>query len=221
MGDLTPHVTFQWMDPCPNERLREAQERLRDSVCALGLLPLVFPAGPDMVKFADVLGFARERARGSSFVWCNSDVTLTEDPFALDDGRTVRGFHRREMPSGEFCGGLDMYLIPNFVWDDVLAKDIPDLWCGATHIDWWLTRASVLAGHYTSHFGFIDHVSHPESPASKSRDNPIYRHNIREYNKWARRNGAGVFDQKIRLPIVGETCSPLTDLLRLPKTVRR
>jgi len=211
-------ITFQWIDPCPNERLSQAQARLRDSVVSLGLEPELVPAGPGLIKFADVLRFARTRGSGSSFVWCNSDVTLTADPFALDDGRTVRGFHRREVPSGESCGGVDMYLIPNAVWDDVLSKDLPDLWCGATHIDWWLTRAAALAGCYTSHFGFIDHVTHQESPASKARANSYYRHNIREYNKWARRNGSGLFEQRIRLPIVGESLSPLSDLFRSLKT---
>jgi len=207
-------VAFQWIDPCPNERLREAQERLRQSVLALGLDPLLFPAGPAMVKFADVLGFARKQTRGRSFIWCNSDVTLTRDPTALDDGRTVRGFHRREVPSGEICGGVDMYLIPNSFWDEVLSNDLPDLWCGATHIDWWLTRAAALAGRYTSHFGYIDHVTHPESPASKAVANPHYRHNIREYNKWARRNLAGLFERRIQLPLVGESLSPFTDVIR-------
>jgi hypothetical protein len=214
-------ITFQWIDPCPGERLRVAQARLRESVCGLGLTPMVFPVGPDMVKFADVLRFARSRSTGQSFVWCNSDVMLTSDPFALDDGRTVRGFHRREVPSGEYCGGVDMYLIPNSFWDDVLSKDLPDLWCGGTHVDWWLTRAAVLAGCYTSHFGFIDHVSHPTSPASKMRSDPIYRHNIREYNRWARRNGAALFEQKIHLPIVGASLSPLTDALRSAKNFFR
>lgn len=214
-------IVFQWIDPCPNGRLREAQERLRESVVALGLEPAVFPAGPDLVKFADVLAFARKRSAGKSFVWCNSDVELTANPYDLDDGATVRGFHRREVPSGEICGGVDMYLVPNKFWDAVLSRDLPDLWCGGTHIDWWLTRASALAGCYTSHSGFIDHVTHPESPASKSRSNPCYRHNIREYNRWARRNGAGLFEQRVRLPLVGESCSPLSDLLGLMSPRRR
>lgn len=172
-----------------------------------------------MVKLADILLFARKHAAGSCFLWCNSDVTLAADPFTLDDGQTVRGFHRREVPSGDFCGGVDMYLIPISFWDDVLSKDLPDLWCGATHVDWWLTRAAVLAGRYTSHFGFIDHVTHAESPASKAGQNPFYRHNIRQYNKWGRRNGAGLFERKIRLPIVGESLSPITDSLRILRSV--
>ncbi|MEI8309516.1 MAG: hypothetical protein WCH98_02045 [Verrucomicrobiota bacterium] len=221
MGNKKPQVVFQWIDPCPNARLRDAQARLRDSVSSLGLDPLIFPAGPGLVKFAEILGFARAHTISRSFVWCNSDVTLTANPYDLDDGKTVRGFHRRELPSGEICGGVDMYLIPNILWDTALSGDLPDLWCGGTHVDWWLTRASALAGCYSSRSGFIDHVSHPESPASKSRSNPYYRHNIREYNKWARRNGVGLFEQKVRLPIVGETCSPLSDLLRLLKIGRR
>lgn len=207
-------VTFQWIDPCPNVRLADAQARLGDSVRSLGLEPAVFPAGPEMVKFADVLRFAREQTGRTSFLWCNSDVVLTSDPYVLDDGKTVRGFHRREIPSGESCGGVDMYLIPNSFWDEVLSKDLPDLWCGASHIDWWLTRAAALTGSYTSHFGFIDHITHPESPASKARVNPLYRHNIREYNRWARRNGAGLHESGISLPFVGQSSSPLGDYLR-------
>jgi len=207
-------VIFQWIDPCPNTRLRTAQERLKESVELLGLDPVLFPAGPRMEKFSTILSFARTRSQGRSFVWCNSDVTLTADPFALDDGRTIRGFHRREVPSGEFCGGVDMYLIPNESWDGILSRDVPDLWCGATHIDWWLTRAAVLAGRYASHFGFVDHLSHPESPASKKRTDPHYHHNIRAYNAWARRNGAGLVESAISLPGIGESASPLTDLIK-------
>ncbi|MBE2205407.1 MAG: hypothetical protein IAE94_13830 [Chthoniobacterales bacterium] len=214
---MKPQVTFQWIDPCPNERLARAQECLRESVVARGLEPLLFPAGPGLVKFSEVLGFARKHARGRSFVWCNSDVTLIRNPYELEDGQMVRGFHRREVPSGDLCGGVDMYLIPNAVWDGILSRDLPDLWCGATHVDWWLTRAAALAGRYTSHFGSIDHVTHPESPASKGGGNRFYRHNIREYNKWARRNHAGRFEQRIRLPLVGESLSPLTDVFRLLK----
>ena len=210
----TPRITFQWIEECPNERLRTAQARLQESIRTIGLDPFLFYAGPTLVKFADVLRFAREHSSGNSFVWCNSDVALTANPYDLDDGLTVRGFHRREIPSGEFCGGVDMYLIPNSFWDEVLSRDIPDLWCGATHIDWWLTRASMLTGHYASHFGFIDHVSHSESPASKSGSSSFYRHNIREYNRWARRNGCGLYETKISLPFIGKSTSPITDYLR-------
>ena len=166
-----------------------------------------------MVKFADILRHARRDSVGTSFVWCHSDVSLTQDPFTLADRGKVQGFHRREVPSGELCGGVDMYLIPNAIWDNYLARDIPDLWCGGTHVDWWLTRAAALIGGYESHSGFIDHPSHPESGASKRASDPHFRHNVREYNAWARRNGAGVLELPARLPLIGASMSPIRDYL--------
>jgi hypothetical protein len=210
---VKPRVTFQWIDPCPNERLRVAQQKLLESIEALGLEPSLFHAGPDMVKFADILRQARQNSVGRSFVWCHSDVLLTQNPFTLAERGKVQGFHRREVPSGGICAGVDMYLIPNAIWDNCLSRDIPDLWCGATHVDWWLTRAAALFGGYESHSGFIDHPSHPESGASKRANDPHFRHNVREYNAWARRNGVGVLDLPARLPLIGASMSPITDYL--------
>lgn len=208
-------ITFLWIDPCPNPRLARAQETLRQSVEGMGLQPRLFPAGPKLVKFRDVLAHAREGCpAGGSFVWCNSDVRLLRDPYALEDGKTMFGFHRTEIPSGEICGGVDMYLIPAALWDSVLSRDVPDLWCGATHIDWWLTRAGILAGCYQARNHFISHETHPESPASKSGKNPHYRHNIREYNRWAVRNKTERHLSEVRLPGIGKSTSPLRDYPR-------
>ena len=207
-------ITFLWIDPCPNARLARAQVLLKESVLALGLKPVCYACGPAMVKFTDVLRFARQHADGDAFAWCNSDVILTRDPYETRDLSKVHGFHRREIPSGDVCGGEDMYLIPNGIWDNLISRDLPDLWCGTTHIDWWLTRAAALAGCYRAHIGYIDHPSHPESGASKKRSNSCYRHNIREYNRWAKRQGAGLFEERINLPLIGESLSPVTDLLR-------
>ncbi len=106
-----------------------------------------------------------------------------------------------------------MYLIPNLIWDNYLARDIPDLWCGGTHVDWWLTRAASLIGAYESHGGYIDHLSHPESGASKRANDQHFRHNVREYNAWAVRNGAGVLELPARLPLIGASMSPIKDYL--------
>ena len=210
-------ICFQWMEPCRSERLKAAQEKLLESIRALELEPVLYPAGPEMVKFVDILRFARERAKSGSLVWCNSDVTLVRNPYEVlkagGDGETVHGFHRTEMPCGEVCGGVDMYLIPCKAWDEWLGVNPPDLWCGATHIDWWLTRAAALRGCYQSHFGYINHLTHPESPASKG-GNALYRHNIKEYNKWARPSGAGGFEKRVSLPLVGESLSPISDLIK-------
>jgi len=214
---MSRQICFQWIEPCRSERLKVAQEKFLESIQALGLEPVLYPAGPEMVKFVDILRFARERAKGGSFVWCNSDVTLVRNPYEVlkdgDDGDSVHGFHRTEIPSGKICGGVDMYLIPCKAWDEWLGVNPPDLWCGATHIDWWLTRAAALSGCYQSHFGYIDHLTHPESSASKG-GNALYRYNIREYNKWARRCSAGRFEKRVLLPLVGESLSPISDLLQ-------
>ena len=52
-------ITFLWIDPCPNARLARAQVLLKESVLALGLKPVCYACGPAMVKFTDVLRFAR------------------------------------------------------------------------------------------------------------------------------------------------------------------
>ena len=210
---MTRKITFQWIDPCPNERLRLAQQNLLESVRALGLQPALFAAGPGMVKFANILRFARENATGKSFVWCHSDVLLTQDPFSLEERGKVAGFHRREVPSGEICAGVDMYLVPNQIWDNYLSRDIPDLWCGATHVDWWMTRAAALIGAYESHSGFIDHPSHRESGASKVATNQYFHHNVREYYAWAKRNGAGALVLPARLLFICPSMSPISDYL--------
>jgi hypothetical protein len=218
MSDLAkPRIAFQWINPCPSERLRVAQERLLESICALGLEPSLFPAGPEMIKFGDILRHARRESVGTSFVWCHSDVLLTKNPFLLADCGKVLGFHRRELPSGEICQGVDMYLIPNLIWDNYLSRDIPDLWCGGTHVDWWLTRAASLIGAYEAQIGFIDHPSHPESGASKRDNDPYFRHNVRAYNAWAMRNGAGALELPARLPLIGASTSPITDYLSWAK----
>lgn len=184
-----------------------------------GLEPVLFPAGPELVKFRDILQFARDRCAGPSFVWCNSDVILRRNPFETDDGAHVHGFHRTEIPSGEICGGVDMYLIPCSVWDDWLGAETPDLWCGATHVDWWLTNAAALRGIYRAHRGFIDHISHDTTGPSKARRDPHYRHNVRAYNGWARRAGATEHRERVNIPLVGESQTPLGDLLRGSRAV--
>ncbi len=208
-------IAFQWIDNCANERLRNAQERLLKNLAQFGIEPALIHVGKDLVKFSEVLRFARQNASEDCFVWCNSDVYLTKDPFEITDRSSVHGFHRTERPSGEICFGVDMYLIPTAFWDEYLDVDMPDLWCGATHIDWWLSRSAALAGRYETHIGYIDHPSHEASGASKQASNPYYRHNVRVYNAWARRRGAGLSEIPFDLPLIGSSPSPLRDYWRL------
>ncbi|MDX2079827.1 MAG: hypothetical protein SFU53_03515 [Terrimicrobiaceae bacterium] len=170
-------------------RLAAAQERLRASIAAFGLDALPFPAGRSLVRFEDVLWSARRVAAGDAFVWCNSDVSLTRDPFDVPDRGRVYGFFRREVPSGEITRGVDMYYIPVKWWDDYLSKDIPKLWLGASYVDWWISRAMQKAGAYEDLIGYIDHITHPRSAASGSDRDRFYQNNFRSFNRWARRNG--------------------------------
>jgi hypothetical protein len=115
-------------------------------------------------------------------------VVLTRNPFDVPDSQKVYGFHRREVPSGEIIGGVDMYTIPVKWWDEYLCKDIPELYLGASYVDRWVSRAMERAGAYENLAGYIDHVSHPQSPESGSDRNPYYQKNFRAYNSWALRN---------------------------------
>ena len=60
-------------------------------------------------------------------------------------------------------------------------------------------------------------LSHPESGASKRESDPHFRHNVREYNAWAMRNGAGALELPARLPLIGASMSPITDYLSWAK----
>lgn len=182
-------VVFQWIENPKSTRLEGAQARLEDSISSYGLMPLRYPAGRDLIPIGDVLAEARRQTKGSAFVWCNSDVVLTKNPFEVPDPQQVYGFYRREVPSSEICGGVDMYYIPVKWWDDYLSKDIPKLYLGASYVDWWISRAMQKVEAYENLVGFIDHVTHPQSEAAGSDANPYYQKNFRAYNAWAKRNG--------------------------------
>jgi len=182
-------ISFQWIENPRSTRLARAQSQLEDSIFSHGLTPLRYPAGRDLVQIGDVLAEARRHATGEAFVWCNSDVVLTKTPFDVPNSEKVYGFHRREIPSGEIRGGVDMYYIPVNWWDEYLSKDIPKLYLGASYVDWWISRAMQKVGAYENLVGYIDHVTHLQSDAAGSDANPYYQKNFRAYNAWAKRNG--------------------------------
>lgn len=171
------------------ERLHGAQTRLRESIVFWSCNPLPFPAGRRLELIGNVLASARGQCGGAAFVWCNSDVVLTRDPFDVPDPAKVYGFFRREIPSNETIRGVDMYYIPLTWWDDYLSKDVPELYLGASYVDWWISRAMQKAGAYENLEGYLDHVTHPQSAAAGKDSNPYYQKNFRAYNRWAERNG--------------------------------
>jgi hypothetical protein len=171
------------------DRLHRAQCHLGESILFWNCCPLPYPAGRRLTLIGDVLAAARRQCEDAVFVWCNSDVVLTRDPFDVPDPAKVYGFYRREVPSGEVTHGVDMYYIPVNWWDDYLSRDIPELYLGASYVDWWISRAMEKAHGYENLTGYIDHISHEKSAAAADDADPHYQHNFREYNRWARRNG--------------------------------
>jgi len=187
-------VVFLWIDNPRSQRLAGAQSKLEESILAFGLNPIRIPAGKKLVPLVTVLQLARARTESQGFVWCNSDLILTRNPYdVLDSGKTY-GFHRCEMPSRKTNLGVDMFYIPNQVWDDILSKDFPPLLIGASYVDRWIPRYLSKFDRYENLKGYIDHPSHPVSSASGSEADLDYQHNFRVYNKWAKRYGMEVIE---------------------------
>jgi hypothetical protein len=118
--------------------------------------------------------------------YTSSDCVLVNDPWKTVSRRAVHGFRRTEKPSNELGIGVDMYLIPVEIWDQYLSRDIPDLYIGVTHMDWWLPRACQKIGMYNQIDGLLTHESHPKI---SGEDHPKALHNLTAYNAWADRNG--------------------------------
>lgn len=207
-------VVFLWIENPRTKRLAVAQAQLEESILSFGLTPLRFPAGTDLIPIGDVLAEARRQTRGESFVWSNSDVILTQNPFEVPNPSQVYGFHRKELPTGQITLGVDMYYIPVKWWDEYLSKDIPKLYLGASYVDRWISRAMQKVGAYENLTGYIDHVTHPQSEAAGSDANPYYQKNFCAYNAWAKRNGlAPISAPPYLLPKIGHVWG-IRDCLR-------
>lgn len=182
-------VGFLWLESTTNARLYRAQQKLEESIAFLGMESQRIPAGKKLVRIGAVLRALRESATGDAFVWCNSDVVLKRNPYDVPDPEKTYGFYRTETPSGVINRGVDMYYIPVRWWDNYLSKDIPDLYIGASYVDWWISRAMEKVGAYENLTGYIDHETHGRSSAATADANAYYQRNFRNYNRWARRNG--------------------------------
>lgn len=181
-------VCFVWLEHA-SPRLLQAQQKLEESIVSHGLSPLRFPGGKTLTPLGEVLNFARKHSGQHPLVWCNSDVILTRNPFDVPDLARAYGFHRRETPSGEMCTGVDMYYLPLTIWDDVLSRDIPRLYIGASFVDWWISRKLEALNVYSNLSGYIDHPSHGKSGSASDSANIYYRKNLRNFNSYAKRNG--------------------------------
>jgi hypothetical protein len=172
-----------------NRRLVEAEAELEKSIREFGHVPLGFPSGKSLQIFGDVLEYARSSSQGTAFVWCNTDVKLVRDPYDVPDADSVYGFRRTEVPSGEICLGVDMYYIPTSLWDSYLARDIPQLYVGASYVDRWMEVSVRAVANYRDLDGYIEHRTHERSQASGSDRNKYYQRNFRSFNAWAKKRG--------------------------------
>jgi hypothetical protein len=150
--------------------------------------PIIIPGHP-RPRFNEMLATARLGGVGDYFGWINSDCQLLLSPRVIifeNQELDVIGLRRIEIATGEKCGGVDGYLVKKDFYDKHLANG-PSLWVGATHIDWWVTRAAQKAGKYGEGF-FLAHIPHEKTNASAGIDE-IGQENIRAYNDWADKNG--------------------------------
>lgn len=178
-------LTFSWRNENCEQRIEQSQRQLFTSCLLCNIKPILHVNNNETPKFGNILKDARKFATNGWMAYINSDCILTSNPFNVLQIKKVHGFHRTEIPSQTICAGVDMYIIPTDFWDEVISKDIPDMYVGTTHIDWWLTRVSQKYNFYVSYKGLIIHESHS---SKYTESDEKYKHNIKSFNEWADRN---------------------------------
>jgi hypothetical protein len=136
----------------------------------------------------EMLTLAAEGSSGEYFGWINGDCQLLTAPSQLPlQDFDIYGLRRLELGIGEQCGGVDGYFIRKSFWESTLSRDLPHLYVGGTHVDWWLSRGAQRFGRYGEGF-WLGHIPHERTSTSLGLDQAGV-HNLREYNAWADRNG--------------------------------
>lgn len=168
-------------------RCQLAQRRMLRSVLDCKF-DLVIVSGTPRPLLTDMLTLARSLSPAvGAFMWINSDCEIADLPPL--DLSVVTGLHRIESADGSICGGVDGYIFPCELWDRLYASDLPRMFVGGTHVDWWLSRLAQKHGCYRSAVA-LNHISHEKSNASAGLDE-CGQHNLREFHAWAERNGVG------------------------------
>ena len=138
-------------------------------------------------RFNDMLAMARAGGQNEYFGWINSDCQLLLNPQIIINQNTlldVIGLKRIEIGTGQKCGGVDGYLIKKAFYDKHLC-DGPKMWIGASHIDWWISRAAQRFGNYQEGV-FLAHVPHERTKISIGE---LGAENIQAFNEWADAKG--------------------------------
>lgn len=169
-----------------DQRIVYSEELCRSSIKRFPEIELLEVRGSPRPFFNQMLAEA-SKGDGEWFGWINGDCQLLTKPSQIDLSEVdVYGLRRIELGIGEQCGGVDGYIIRKSFWESTLSKDMPNLHVGATHVDWWITRATQKFGRYAEGF-WLAHVPHEKTQASCGTDE-CGLHNLREYEAWADRN---------------------------------
>lgn len=165
-------------------RCQRAQRAMLQSLIAYHLDPVIVNGTPRPL-LNEMLRLARSLSLPSgAFVWVNSDCSFVRTLPQVQPGEVI-GLHRIE-DDGSVCLGVDAYVISCAAWDKFYAPDLPSMYCGGTHVDWWLTRNAQKHGIYSAQVG-LRHPSHGKSQASAGLDE-YGRHNLLHFDAWAKRN---------------------------------
>lgn len=169
-----------------DQRLVLAQGSCLSTLLHFGQVPVIFNGTPRPF-LGDMLLEARRLSKDNKFFgWVNSDCVFLAHPEMIAFHGHVVGIQRHES-NGSRCDGVDAYIFDCEVWDNLYAKDIPQMYVGGTHVDWWITRLAQKHNLYLENRSLF-HRSHPRSETSAGLS-PEGQHNIREFNAWADRNG--------------------------------
>lgn len=167
-----------------DRRCQTAQRRMLHSLLMHDLHPVIVNGTPRPL-LSDMLLLARRLTdHGGTFMWLNSDCWIGMLP--PYDHNVITGLHRRESADGSICGGVDGYIIPCHLWDTLYAPDLPGMYVGGTHVDWWLSRCAEKHGVYRR-AAVLHHLTHERTAASAGLDD-YGQHNLRVFHEWAARN---------------------------------
>jgi hypothetical protein len=172
-------------------RINESIFLCRSSINRFSNLSLLEVSGTPRPFLGEMLTLCYDKAKQNNqawFGWINGDCQLLYNPEQLiaNNQFDVYGLKRLEMYIGEKCQGVDGYIISCHFWENVLSKDIPKMYVGGTHVDWWLTRATQKYGIYKESY-LLSHLPHDRTLTSLGVDT-FGVNNLTEYNDWAVRN---------------------------------
>lgn len=178
-------IAIVWQNTL-NERIIIQQNQAVLRTILFGHEPVIFDGTVNRPFLSDVLLQTSKLEHSNFFAWINSDCVPFVDFSMLAVKGKVIGLKRIETIDNSVCSGVDGYIFDINVWNKYYIEDMPQLYVGATHVDWWLTRVAQKYNLYTEMTSLI-HISHPPSESTLGIDN-YGVHNLNNYSEWAKRH---------------------------------